>query len=298
MKLNFKYIIAAGLLVCMAGCDDKLETFEVVGSTAAPVAIAPSTVSSQALPGQINLSWEPVEGAYEYLKIKYYDPLQKKEIYLVASNGTSELLIDNTRARFGDYSFFFQTFNAANQGSAVTEIKAASGAAPAVYTEVSRAKVNLKVDQLSCNYPDASEGIFKYLIDGDTGSSSFFHTNWHSPQAPLPHYIQIDFNEEHENFAFEYYTRDTSNSDGYPTSAELQISNDGTNWETVSALSGLPAVRKTRYATEFMMPGKKFKHFRFNVTTSSQSKNYFHIGEIVFYDAEVDIYDPETVSLD
>ncbi len=29
MKLNFKYIIAAGLLVCMAGCDDKLETFEV-----------------------------------------------------------------------------------------------------------------------------------------------------------------------------------------------------------------------------------------------------------------------------
>ena len=131
-----------------------------------------------------------------------------------------------------------------------------------------------------------------------TQGQVLFHTNWHSPQAPLPHYIQIDFNEEHENFAFEYYTRDTSNSDGYPTSAELQISNDGTNWETVSALSGLPAVRKTRYATEFMMPGKKFKHFRFNVTTSSQSKNYFHIGEIVFMMRRSISTTPETVSLD
>ena len=46
------------------------------------------------------------------------------------------------------------------------------------------------------------------------------------------------------------------------------------------------------------MPGKKFKYFRFNVTASSQSKNYFHLGEMIFYDAEVDIYDPETVSLD
>ena len=33
MKLNFNYIIAAGLLVCMTGCDDKLETFEVVGNS-------------------------------------------------------------------------------------------------------------------------------------------------------------------------------------------------------------------------------------------------------------------------
>lgn len=298
MKLNFNYIIAAGLLVCMTGCDDKLETFEVVGNTAAPIAIDPSTVNTEALAGQINLSWTPTEEAYEYLQIKYYDPLQKKDVYLVASNGTSEMLIDDTRARFGDYSFFFQTFNAANQGSTVTEVKAVSGAAPSVYTEVSRTKVVLTVEQLSCNYPDASEGIYKYLIDGDTGSTSFFHTNWHSPQSPLPHYIQIDFKEEHENFAFEYYTRDTSNSDGYPTSAEFQISSDGEQWETVAALTGLPTVRKTKYSSGFVMPGKKFKYFRFNVTASSQSKNYFHLGEMIFYDAEVDIYDPETVSLD
>lgn len=40
MKLNFKYMIAVGLLIGMTGCDDNLETFEIGGSTAAPTAIA------------------------------------------------------------------------------------------------------------------------------------------------------------------------------------------------------------------------------------------------------------------
>ena len=112
------------------------------------------------------------------------------------------------------------------------------------------------------------------------------------------HYIQIDLKEEHENFAFEYYTRDTGNTDGFPTSAELQISTDGEHWETVSTLSGLPTTRQTKYASDFVMPGKKFKYFRFNVLTSSLNKKYFHIGEIAFFDADIEKYDPETVPLD
>ena len=46
------------------------------------------------------------------------------------------------------------------------------------------------------------------------------------------------------------------------------------------------------------MPGKKFKFFRFNVLTSSQDKKYFHVGEIAFFDADIETYDPETVPLD
>lgn len=298
MKLNIKHIIAASVLVCLTSCDSKLEPFEAVGGTGTPTAIEPSAVKSEPLPGQIKLTWDVPEGDFSYLKIKYYDPILKREVSKLFSKGTTELLIDGTRARFGDYTFYFQTFNAAHQGGEIKEIKARSGVAPAVYTEVSRTKVNLKVEQLSCNHPDESEGIFKNLIDGDTGSNSFFHTNWHSPQSPLPHYIQIDFKEEHENFAFEYYTRDTGNTDGYPTAADFQVSIDGQNWETVTTLNGLPTTRKTRYSSDFVMAGKKFKYFRFNVTASSLSKNYFHIGEILFYDATVDIFDPETAPLD
>ena len=43
MKLNLKYIIAVSALVGMAGCDDKIEPFEITGSTATPVAISGSS---------------------------------------------------------------------------------------------------------------------------------------------------------------------------------------------------------------------------------------------------------------
>lgn len=298
MKLNFKYMVAAGLFVCMTGCDDKIETFEVGGSTTAPAAIEQSTVSSEALPGQIKLTWDATEDSFEYLQIKYYDPLQKKDICLLASDYTTEMLIDNTRARFGDYSFFFQTFNAAHQGGKVVEVKAASGAAPSTYTEKSRAKFALSTDQLSTNAQEPSEGPIANLIDGK--GSTFFHTRWSSPQIPLPHYIQIDFEEEHENFSVYYQNRtdNTWTSDGRPSVAELQISNDGENWETVTTLSGLPSAHSSEYTSEYVMAGKTFTHFRFNVTATSGNTSYFNIAEFAFYDVNIEIYDPETVALD
>jgi len=66
----------------------------------------------------------------------------------------------------------------------------------------------------------------------------------------------------------------------------------------VTVLSGLPATKATRYSSDYVIAGKKFKYFRFNVISSSLNKNYFHIGEIYFYDVEVEVYDPETVPLD
>ncbi|MGG6546076.1 UNVERIFIED_CONTAM: carbohydrate-binding protein, partial [Prevotella sp. 15_C9] len=139
------------------GCDDNLETFEIGGSTAAPTAIATSAVNSDPLPGQIKLTWNtPSEGAFEYLQIKYHDPLTEQVVCKIASIGTTEMLIEDTRARFGDYSFFFQTFNAAHQGSEVTEIKAKSGAAPSTTTEKSRTEMKIEADQLSTNAQEPS----------------------------------------------------------------------------------------------------------------------------------------------
>ena len=89
MKLNFKYMIVVGLLIGMTGCDDNLETFEIGGSTAAPTAIVTSAVNSDPLPGQIKLTWNtPSEGAFEYLQIKYHDPLTEQDVCKIASIGT------------------------------------------------------------------------------------------------------------------------------------------------------------------------------------------------------------------
>lgn len=108
MKLNLKYIIAVSALVGMAGCDDKIEPFEITGSTATPVAISASAVQSEALPGEIKLTWAAPQEDFAYMQIRYNDPLQKKDICKLVSKNTTELLVENTRARFGDYSFFFK----------------------------------------------------------------------------------------------------------------------------------------------------------------------------------------------
>lgn len=110
MKFNLKYIIVVSALIGMAGCDDKIEPFEIMGSTAAPAAISASAVQSEALPGEIKLTWTAPEEDFAYMQIRYNDPLQKKDICKLVSKNTTELLVENTRARFGDYSFFFPDF--------------------------------------------------------------------------------------------------------------------------------------------------------------------------------------------
>lgn len=297
MKYSFKYMFATlCAFLCVTGCDDKLEVFETNGSAVAPVAFDISKVEVESLPGAIQLTWPATEEGFAYMKVRYNDPLQKKEICRLLSNNATGLLIENTRARFGDYVFSFQTFNAAHEGGSITEVKAQSGPAPATLTEKSRTKVVLTDDQFSTDNQEPSEGPIKNLNDGNV--NTFFHTRWSQPQVDLPQYIQIDFKEEHENFAIKYTTRSTSNTDGYPTSADLQISADGEVWETVASLVGLPATSATDYSSDFVAPGEKFKHFRFSVTTSSQNKKYFHMSEFSFYDVDVEVYDPETVALD
>lgn len=292
MKL-FRYIIASLVGVAfLVSCDDNIHEMETEGFVNTPVTLAESAISFDSLPGQIRLYWtNPSAESYEYMKVTYTNPADNQKITRVVSKYTSELLIDNTLRKYGDYTFTFQAFNAAGTAGEPVEVKARSGRAIATYAEKSRTKVNITADQLSTDNQEPTEGPIKNLIDDNT--STFFHTRWSSPQVPLPQYIQITFNEEHENFAVKYTTRDTGNSDGFPTAADLEISTDGTKWETVASLSGLPASRKTDYTSPFVMPGKKFRYFRFLVTASSGDRNYFHMSEFSFYDVNVSIDDPE-----
>ncbi|NDV57361.1 discoidin domain-containing protein [Bacteroides sp. 519] len=298
MKVNLKHLIIILTLIGSTSCDDKLEPFENNGSTGAPVAISASAIQSEALPGAINLTWSAQPNDFAYMQVRYHDPLEKKDICKIFSTGATQLLVENTRARFGDYSFAFQTFNAANQSSAVTEVKAKSGAAPASYTEKNRTKVPLTGLQVSTDQADSSEGKVSNLIDDDKGS--FFSSNWHNSGTTYPTYIQIDFDEPHENFAVKYINRtdDTWRESGRPAVVDLQVSNDGDNWTTVGTLSGMPTQAGSEYASPYFMPGESFTHFRFSVVAASGSASYFCISELMFYDVDIDIYDPETVPLD
>ena len=58
---------------------------------------------------------------------------------------------------------------------------------------------------LSTNAQEPTEGPIANLVDGNSGS--FFHTRWSSPLIALPHYIQIDFTEPHQDFVINYVNR-------------------------------------------------------------------------------------------
>lgn len=297
--MKLKYMIAAFALACFGtGCDDKLETFEVQGYTGAPAPIETSAITSEALPGQIKLKWtKPSEDAYAYLKIWYTDPLLKETVYKIASLETDSMLIDDTRARFGEYEFFFQTFNANNEGSEVTSFKAVSGKAPIVITEKARTEVKLDASQLSTDAQEPTEGPISNLVNGNT--NDYFHGRWSNPTTSLPHYIQVDFNEEHQVFAIEWWNRASGGSgDGFPTVVELQISNDGNEWETVETLTGFASTWGSHIVSDYVDAGKTFTHFRYNVTAVTQNKDFFHMAELKFYDVELEVYDPESVELD
>jgi F5/8 type C domain. len=213
-------------------------------------------------------------------------------MYKIASKGTTEMLISNTRARYGAYKFYFQTFNSAKEGGDINMVEATSGAAPSVTTVAEKTKIALTETQLSTNAQEPTEGPIKNLIDGNSGT--FFHTRWSSPQISLPQYVQINFNEAHENFLIYYMNRNNSGTSARPGSVELQISNDGQNWETVTTLSGLPTAVSSEYTSSYVAPGKKFTYFRFNVIATTGNTKYFNMAEFAIYDVKLNVFNPET----
>ena len=153
-------------------------------------------------------------------------------------------------------------------------------------------------DQLSTNAQEPSEGPIKNLVDGK--SNTFFHTRWSSPQIPLPHYIQVNFAEDHKDFAIYYQNRtdNTWTTEGRPSVIMLQSSNDGSVWDTLATLTGLPITHSSEYTSDYVMTDNSFRYFRLVVTATSGSTSYFNMAKFAFYDVNVEVYDPETVPLD
>ena len=289
MKRLVIYAALAILTMVSVSCEENFEKFEKFeGDVSMPSNI--ESIIADSLPGQILLKWDvPADSNYFLLKVNYYDFLTEKEVYEVASVFADSMLIDNTRAKFGEYEFTFQTFNRDNQAGEPTTIMAKSGKAPATQT-ITTDKIELIYDQLSTNNQEPSEGPIENLIDGDSGS--FFHTRWSSPQIPMPQYIQIDLQEPIANFQFYFQNRAWSQVGA--EILEVQISTDGESWETLETISaGLPSGGGVEYTSKIFQPDHEFSYFRYTVVQTYGSKNYFNMAEFELYSVIIDTYDPE-----
>ena len=290
---NIKNSVAAiaAALVTFSSCTVDYVPFELQPDyLEQPVSI--SNITSEALPGQIKLKWEvPAETAYRFVKVSYYDPLQDKEVSKLASVWTDTMMIDNTRKKFGEYEFRFQTFNDKGEGSGIQSFKAVSDAAPKVEKVTSVTKLSLKAEQLSLN-ADPIEGKIADLVDGSL--STYINTPWQgADMAKAPFYLQVALEQPLQNFKVGY-SMPSSKATG-PKKVKLEVSSDGEQWTEMAVFSsGLVTGKGQSWLSDIIRAEVPFTHVRWTVELSTSGGKYaWNMSELNLYEVQLEIYDPE-----
>lgn len=149
---------------------------------------------------------------------------------------------------------------------------------------------------LSCNHPDESEGDISYLVDkewgvsgqGDEKNNNFFHSSWHGTEYSA-HWLDLDLGEGNEIdiFKFGEVTRNGGAND-FPSSIEIQASNDALEYVTITTVTGLPQTTNTAWTSNIINLGESYRYLRFVVTTGT-NRIYFHMEEFWLTKVQYDI---------
>lgn len=289
MKKIYLYTINVLLATLFFGsCSGDYDSFlDPVKYTGSPSSV--SNITSEALPGQILLRWDvPTDSNYYFVRVKYYDHLKKQDVTKILSVYTDSLLISGTRAKYGDYDFTFQSFNAKNEGGEIKSIKARSGVAP-IQETIETIKLNLTVDQLSSNAADSEEGQLSHLVDNNV--ATFFHTDWHGV-VPPPHYLDVHLAEPISDFIVYFQNRQWSQA--CAKTVDIMISNDGDEWQTLTTINaGLPTGGAAEYTSQIFRAPISFTYLRWYVRETSDGTVYWNMAEFGLYKVIISTYDPE-----
>ncbi|MBQ5909698.1 MAG: M60 family metallopeptidase, partial [Bacteroidaceae bacterium] len=141
---------------------------------------------------------------------------------------------------------------------------------------------------LSTNAQSNQEGPISGLVDGvveNANSSTYFHTDYSGSNSTdgLDHYIQVKLGEKVKAFQFTYTNRYNTDKN-YATKMTIWGSTDGTTFEEITRLEGLPAQASAVYTSEQINITKEYTHLRFMVTESDNSvkkggHHFFHMAE-------------------
>ena len=141
--------------------------------------------------------------------------------------------------------------------------------------------LDLTTCTITSNTPETGHET-KYLVDGNP--ETFFHTNWEGTAISENHNFIIDLGEGNslEQFAFNYITLPTSawNVDA-PKTMVIEGSTNGTDYTSITSLSGLPTTKGATYAsTTLGTKGAAYRYLRFSVTDATGGKlgSYYYFG--------------------
>ena len=167
--------------------------------------------------GEITLKWNvtPETAGFMYMKMVYTDPRDKVTRTVTISPYTTEIVIPNTRARYGaNYSFTFTPYSETDTpGTSFTLDNCRSNPAAAT-TTVER--IPLAILNYSTNAQEQTEGPLKDMFDNNT--STFFHSSWHEP-SPENHWVTVELAEAVDRI--EIVTVNRNNGGAHPSLVKL-----------------------------------------------------------------------------
>lgn len=224
--MNIKNLLGLSVfsVLLFVGCSEE--------ENMAPVPSNISDVSVEPRVGGATIFWKiPSDSNYLYVEARYQ---KKGEIAKhLASVYTDSLVIEGLLSKY-EYQFEVQPFNDDQVGSdiLITEkVTPIRRPLDITYSINDAVKVELSADMIDTYTQESSEGPKENLLDDDI--NTFWHSAWSSGVAPLPHYIQINFGEPTKIGAARYTLRQGGNASHHPNKFDLQVSEDGVEWETV-----------------------------------------------------------------
>lgn len=251
--------------------------------------------------GQITLKWDapadPANAGFMYMEMKYTDPRDKVTRTKTISPYTNEIVIPNTRARYGDaYSFTFTPYSSTDTpGKSFVLDKCKSNAAPSTVT-VSRVKLTLT--NLKTNAQEPQEGPIANLTDGNP--STFFHTQWSGTPPTEKHWIAMDLGEDVDRLEIHTWNRVHSNPNP-PATVELYRLESLDETEPGEPFYTYQHTVKTSGGEfQMMYPAQTedamtepVRYLRYS-SAATGSNNFWNMAEMVINKVIVNKFDPET----
>ena len=124
----------------------------------------------------------------------------------------------------------------------------------------------------SSNYQSSEEGSLEALIDGNTGS--YYHSQYGSATSDAYHHLQIQADLSDQTAVRFISRKRADNSFNRPTTILVQGSVDGTTFDDIETLTGLPSTKDDTtdpyyYSPALNVAGKGFQYIRFVVRNTN-----------------------------
>lgn len=255
-----------------------------------------SNIQAEPVIGGALLRWTlPTDSNFLYLEVGYEK--DGKKVVENVSKYTDSVVINRLLNKI-EYTFTVQSVNRNADNISKGKLLISPSVRPirrpdeVTYFPNELTKLEITADMLDTYTQEVSEGAKANLVDGNI--NTYWHSAWSSNTAPLPHWIQITFDEPTELGAIKYYFRQNNgDAKGRPTQFGLLVSDDGVDWAQVwESREGLPTDNPTTEKSVAFDKNYKSKYFRLMILKNG-SMNYAHLGEISFYTMDSRVVDKE-----